>query len=392
MRFTAAAASLAATASVALAQNDYSAEQLGNGAAFADLVDIANDNIRWNITNRPDQQCQFDDAIVRREWNEMSQRDRKSFTDAATCLMNHEPLRVTTDEMRNQYPGVRSRWDEFVATHIDMTMNIHVTADFLAWHRNFVHLLEEDLRNLCGYVSYMPYWNWAINADAPEQNPMFNGDEFSLGSNGFPIQDRQDVYLGLFGLTAPPGSGGGCIERGPFSDVTVNLGPLDSPFGDNVQNDQDYNPRCMTRDLNSFFSSRFLSWTNVTTLINDNIYLEDFQDVMQGYGGNDNPMGCHGGGHWALGAGTEMGDFHASPSDPVFFLHHAMIDRVWYVWQGQDIYRRQDVISGTHTLANNPPSDPMNLDEMISFGLAGDDVRFGDLMDTFAGPFCYRYE
>ena len=69
-----------------------------------------------------------------------------------------------------------------------------------------------------------------------------------------------------------------------------------------------------------------------------------------------------------------------------------MIDRIWTVWQNLDIGSRQNVIQGTSTLGNNPPSDPMQLSDMISFGFVADDQMFGDLMDTFGGPYCYRYE
>lgn len=398
MRFTTtAAASLAAAASAVSAQQiptlaDYSAEQIANGEAYADVTDFALNEVRWNITNTPNQECQFDDAVVRKEWRSMSQRDRKSFTDATTCLMNHEPLRVTTDELRAEYPGVRSRWDEYVAMHIEMVDTVHMTADFLAWHRYFIHIVESDLRNLCGYVSLMPYWNWALDAEAPDENPMFNGDEWSLGSNGEFIPDRDSIFLGAMGITLPPGSGGGCVHTGPFSDITVNLGPVNSPNGDNVENMQDYNPRCLNRDLNSFITQGYLTWTNLTTVLLENTSIEDFQENIQGYGNSGNPLGIHGAGHWALGAGSPMGDFRSSPGDPVFFLHHAMIDRTWSVWQALDIYRREGAIDGTKTLANDPPSPEMSLDDIIGFGLVAEEMRFGDLMSNYRGPFCYRYD
>jgi tyrosinase len=92
------------------------------------------------------------------------------------------------------------------------------------------------------------------------------------------------------------------------------------------------------------------------------------------------------------GGPSQLEDFHSSPNDPIFFLHHAMIDQIWTVWQNIDIWGRQNIISGTSTLANDPPSDPMQLSDKIPFGFVADDQTFGDLMDTFAGPYCYRYE
>lgn len=66
--------------------------------------------------------------------------------------------------------------------------------------------------------------------------------------------------------------------------------------------------------------------------------------------------------------------------------------RVWIIWQNLDIYRRQNIINGTGTLGCDYPDCPvMKLTDKLPFGFIADDVTFGDLMDNFAGPFCYRY-
>lgn len=160
MRF-ATLAGLVTTATLATAQapsiNDYSAADIASGAAFQDISDIADASIRSNIGSRVNAQCTYENADVRREWRTLSQATRKSFTDAVVCLQNMEP-QIMTAAQAADYPGVKSRWDEYVATHINYTMNIHDTADFFAWHRAFVHYLEEDLQTLCGYTGIMPYW------------------------------------------------------------------------------------------------------------------------------------------------------------------------------------------------------------------------------------------
>ena len=230
------------------------------------------------------------------------------------------------------------------------------------------------------------------DADAIDQSEIFNGDEYSLGSNGEYVAGRDYTYLGLQNLNFPPGTGGGCVHSGPFSGMTTNMGPLDSPYNDNVKNKYDHNPRCLTRDFNSWFSTQFNTYTNVTDLLLNNIYVENFQQVMQGYGSKDNPLGVHGGGHWLGGGPSQLEDFHSSPSDPIFFLHHAMIDKIWVVWQYLDIANRQNIIHGTSTLNNDPPSPDMSLTDVIPFGFVAPDQTFSTLMDTFTGPYCYRYD
>jgi tyrosinase len=192
-------------------------------------------------------------------------------------------------------------------------------------------------------------------------------------------------------MTFPPGTGGGCVKSGPFSNYTVNLGPLSlpSPYV-NVNSSFQYNPRCLQRNLNPWFSQQFNTYQNLTHTILDYIYIETFQNYAQGYGTPDNKLGVHGGGHY-MGGGSMM-DFNSSPSDPLFFLHHGMVDYMWTIWQNLDITRRQYIINGTSTMGNSPPSAEMTLNDMIPFGFVAPDQKFGDLMDTFAGPFCYRYE
>ncbi|KAF2861677.1 Di-copper centre-containing protein [Piedraia hortae CBS 480.64] len=369
--------------------SDYTPNQIADGRAWRNVSEIANENM-VNVLNQRNSGCTYNNASVRKEWRTLDKDTRKSFTDAVACLQRMAPRRMKDSE-KSSYPGVKSRYDEYVATHINYTLNIHDTANFFAWHRTFTYLMEQDLQNLCGYTGSMPYWNWALDAKAPQDSPLFTGDAYSMGSNGKYVAGRKDTWLAAQDVTFPPGTGGGCVTSGPFSTHTIHLGPLDAPNLKNVDTPFQDNPRCLIRDWNPWFSTRYTTFTNLTETVLDNIYIGTLQDRTQGYGGTDK-FGLHGGGHWQAGGAGSLMDFHSSPNDPVFWLHHGMIDREWTVWQYLDIYRRQNAISGTSTLGNSPPSAPMTLDDMLPFGFVADPIRFGDVMDTFSGPFCYRYD
>jgi len=370
------------------ALSDFTEAEVASGAAWKNVSDVA---VERQSILQSNGTCTYENARVRTEFRNLSPADRKSFTDAIACLQKTAPRYVAAGSAA--YPGVKTRYDEFVATHINMTFHIHGTADFLAWHRNFIWEFETDLAEVCGYAGNLPYWNWAEDAFAVDKSEIFNGDEYSMGGNGEYVGGRSDTYLGLQNVNFPPGTGGGCVYSGPFSNATynTNLGPIDSPYNNNVASQYDLNPRCLVRDLNTWFSSRYNTYTNLTDLVLGETSVQYFQALMQG-GLGDNNFGVHGGGHWLGGGPSQLEDFHSSPNDPVFFIHHAMIDRVWSVWQYLDIEQRQNEIAGTSTLDNSPASPVMSLSDSLDFGLVGGNQVFGDLMSTYEGRFCYRYD
>jgi tyrosinase len=368
--------------------SDFTAAEISSGEAWKNVSQIADQRMKARDLEGS---CTYENAAVRTEFRAMSNEKRKEFTDAVTCLKNMPPT-MTADQAA-EFPGVKSRYDEYVAQHIENTFKIHATADFLAWHRHFIFTFEQDLKNSCGYTGTLPYWDWAADAQAVDRSEIFNGDEYSMGGNGEYIAGRADTYLGLQDLNFPPGTGGGCVTKGPFSNetYTTNLGPIDSPYNNNVVGQYDYNPRCLVRDLNSWFSQRYNTYNNVADLAIGVDSVEYLQSLMQGYLG-DNKLGVHGGGHWLGGGPSQLEDFHSSPNDPIFYIHHAMIDKIWTVWQYMDRENRQNAIYGTSTLNNSPASPDMTLADELPFGLVTANPVFGDLMDTLAGPYCYRYE
>lgn len=87
-----------------------------------------------------------------------------------------------------------------------------------------------------------------------------------------------------------------------------------------------------------------------------------------------------------------MADFYVSPQDPVFFLHHAGIDRTWTIWQELDRENRLYQIYGTQTYENAPPSANATLDTLLDYGPLADSITIREAMSVTDGPFCYYYE
>jgi tyrosinase len=95
-------------------------------------------------------------------------------------------------------------------------------------------------------------------------------------------------------------------------------------------------------------------------------------------------------------AGGDPGaDIFSSPGDVWFWLHHAQIDRTWWIWQNQDPASRSpkgnNSLAGTITLNNSPPSRNTRLDDVIDLGVNAKSILIEDALSTTAGPFCYVY-
>ncbi|PQE09193.1 tyrosinase central domain-containing protein [Rutstroemia sp. NJR-2017a BBW] len=167
----------------------------------------------YQAKHDPNNKCTVKNAIKRKEWSDLSGAERIAYTDAVLCLQSKPS--ITPSEI---VPGARSRYDDFVAAHMNQTFTIHSTGNFLGWHRYFVHVYEKALRDQCGYKGYQPYWNWARYAADPIHSPLFDGSRTSMSGNGL-YYNYTGVLLPLSpppNNLIPPGVGGGCVTTGPF--------------------------------------------------------------------------------------------------------------------------------------------------------------------------------
>lgn len=131
-----------------------------------------------------------------------------------------------------------------MVTHIQQSLTIHGTANFLSWHRYYLLAFEDALRNECGYKGYQPYVefvpqhpkceafltrscsynNWALWAEDPKANPLFDGSDTSLSGDGYYIPGRNDSCIPNPAnclLRIPPAHGGGCITSGPLKEYVT---------------------------------------------------------------------------------------------------------------------------------------------------------------------------
>ena len=249
-----------------------------------------------------------------------------------------------------------------------------------------------------------------------------DGSPLSMGGNGAYIPNRQPTNTTLTDDSiqpVPPTTGGGCIATGPFANWTANLGNvgwLTAEVG--PDHGLGYNPRCVRRDISLNTSQTEMKPSQVLKALDAGDSFEAFDKVVEA------ADGVHSGGHATIGG--LQSDAWASPGDPMFYLHHAQVDRIWTVWQGLNAARRVKQVYGTATAHNSkwqnlvaqllplsysshesfheqrilrladharvePPSPNVTLETEIPFGVLAANQTLENLASSIDGPFCYMY-
>ncbi|KAL9581046.1 MAG: hypothetical protein Q9212_004135 [Teloschistes hypoglaucus] len=284
-------------------------------------------------------------GLLKSRRGSLSHTQRIEYINAVQCLAQKQSVSPKAD-----FPGACNHYDDFVAQHIKSAPHVHFSGLFYPFHRYFIHLYETALRNECGYKGAQPYWDWTLAWQDPVHSTIFDGSPTSLGGNGEFIPDAPPTKVTAFGLelNVPHASGGGCVQSGPFHEGTwtVNLGPATLNSSTNPgPNGLGYNPRCLTRDISTVYAAN----TRPTKV---RYQLEHCGDDFECFGTlTEDLNGTHTGGHCTWG-GDPGYDPYASPGDPVFWLHHAQVDRLWTIWQALNPKVRAKQTYGTETAFN----------------------------------------
>ncbi|KAK1828919.1 hypothetical protein QBC39DRAFT_384610 [Podospora conica] len=284
---------------------------------------------------------------VRKEWSQATRAEQTSYIKAALCLAT-KPSRI----------GLESTlYDDFGWVHADLFSLIHDQASFFPWHRYFLDVYEKALHE-CGYTGTMMYWNWTADSANPPAAKVF------------------DPVTGFGGN----GSSTTCVVDGPFKD-------LKPAYWNSVpRSNFPWIPTCLTRV--------WAPGSPGVAAMNGDRYAPD---VMRGIAAIDDfdvfRRDLEGGPHSAVHGGVggndgDMGFQTASPNDPLFFLHHANVDRLWWDWQQKDPKNRTFTYYGPKQDGQGTPS---TLDDVMPMGKLAPDVKVREYMDTQGDNLCYVY-
>jgi tyrosinase len=167
---------------------------------------------------------------------------------------------------------------------------------FLPWHRAYLHAFDNTVRDQ-NPQAILPWWDWTSDVSAQVGVPK------------------------------------------AYSDPTVNGQP--NPLAGGPTPDMPGDPARMTRRFPGD-PSELPSWTktkteegqqlmaidellNLQQFIDFSAQLENIHDFVHPWAGGIDPSDPN--------VGGDMGMIPVAAFDPLFYAHHAMIDRLWYLWQ-----------------------------------------------------------
>ena len=240
------------------------------------------------------------------------------------------------------------RWDEMVAVHrmiqsVDAPTASNVNFghggtgafSFLSWHRYFLYHIEQRLQSYVPGVM-LPYWDWTDPSGA-----LFTAD--FLGPNGDPTSSNE-VRQGYFAKESP-GTGINATPTPAWWPAGLTGWNLHAAFGTLAG--------ALRRNVNA--PSGLPSVASLQSCLAKTTYPE-FQNALESGTGVVPSHQLHNGLHGWFGGGMHMSTLTASPFDPMFYLHHCNIDRLWAMWQA-DGHANEYPDTGGDTLHHR--NDPM---------------------------------
>ncbi|KAH8199483.1 hypothetical protein TruAng_006359 [Truncatella angustata] len=299
-------------------------------------------------------------------------------------------LQETPGETTALYSGVKSRYDDYVVLHITQTDYIHWVGFFLPdIDGTDISYRYSNKSSRTPVVTTEQYHiGDAINEAAFVASPLFDTTH-GFGGNGPYIEDISGFPSDWLSLVEIPGrTGGGCITDGPFATYNASMGP---------GNHTDYTPHCVRRDFSPSLAVQSLNSSVYAHVLAATNFFE-LEHRTEGISLGISAMSLHGGGHLGVGGGIgDMSNTYSSPSDPLFWLHHGGLDKMWNEWQRNDWATRRFDIGGPDTQWAYPfnffgdiPYKNVTLEFVMDFGQIGNSTKIKEVMDT-QQQLCYTY-
>ncbi len=325
------------------------------------------------------------------KFNNEPQRIRKSFYDLTDDEVKN--LCRAVGYMRRNIPlNSTLQWENYAKLHAYHCTNagvsmiqVHWSWHFLPWHRGYIYFLERILDNILktnfgwkGISLAYPYWDWIDHQEMPNtklrkesglSSPLFGYD---LTQEDMVSSDNLDFdNLALYDGNRKPS-----IEH-PTMDPSNEVSKDSKKHIEESKwyMSHDYINAILQAPF-ELFGGRYVTDRNTG------------QGLLE--------QGPHNDGHdWVgtrYGSNRNMGTLRYAANDPIFFMHHANLDRIWSLYKneqpnpngpwGQQEYTYtdidgspitvtvKDIVMNMNNVTYQPPSDGISkLDPYIDTNL-----------------------
>lgn len=274
---------------------------------------------------------------VRKNAKDLTADEKNAFTDAVLALK----------QKSSPWTEGVNAYDQFVLWHRDAfdcdLMAAHMGPAFFPWHRMYLHLFEEQLREADPTIT-LPYWDWTVDREIDS----YIWQDDLMGGDGDPNQDYAV-------LTGPFRTGEWTItifdetDDEKFDHLIRNMGvgemAPDLPTAVQVEDglaiaQYDAAPWNEQADPAVSFRNYLEGWRDCGP---STCSTDGSTDYPRCTGSHDmhnrvhlwvsgEMIFSHEGGHEEKEGPYGTMAWNSSPNDPVFFLHHANVDRIWSLW------------------------------------------------------------
>jgi len=213
-------------------------------------------------------------------------RERKAFSNLSNSEKDRllrAMLLIATDA---QY---RPDWIRLTKIHVDNFRSaIHTASQFLPWHREYLYLYEDLLRKVDCKIT-LPFWDWTKE----REGTIYNSEIFST----------------LRGFGGDGSGASQCISVTYFNYYRLS------------------NNQCIKRDFirgGNCAADRWPTINQMKKLVKELSDQARFETFIRGVWHNTI--------HNCFGEDSTLRGF-SSAEEPMFVLHHAMVDYAWWSWQ-----------------------------------------------------------
>jgi tyrosinase len=242
---------------------------------------------------------------------------RKDYIEGVLALKREvapgEPISTYDKYVFWHYRAMMTLTPEPPLPNPDSRNAAHIGPVFGPWHRMFLNRLEQEIQRLLGNSDFnLPYWDWAADGEMADPGDSDIWADDCMGPAGFPVasgpfrfdaaspDDPENWRVRISDDIFRSGPTIRLLNRG----LRRQLRTEDMPTGADVRREL----QKATYDIPPWAGYRETSFRCGLELT--------LHNTIHRWISGDMAMAC-------------------SPNDPVFFLHHCNVDRLWASWQKQ---------------------------------------------------------